>query len=95
MSTVIDRDWKQQENFGKDLVAFENNMRNCTRRLRSSVEEARGSIQADNASAALDSIIELLDQIDGSLPGVAEFGSIQIKLAHHIRDAEDFKFKRR
>ena len=87
MSTVIDRDWKQQENFGKDLIAFENNMRNCTRRLRSSVEEARG--------AALDSIIELLDQIDGSLPGVAEFGSIQIKLAHHIRDAEDFKFKSR
>lgn len=94
MSTIVDRDWTQQKKFGKDLQDFENNMRTCSRALRAHIEEARGSIQADNASAALDSIIQLLDQIDSSLPGISEFGARQIKLAHHIRDAEDTKFTR-
>ena len=94
MSTIVDRDWRQQEKFGKDLQEFEDKMRNCSKSLRAHIEEARGSIQADNASAALDSIIQLLDQIDSSLPGISEFGARQIKLAHHIRDAEDTKFTR-
>ena len=94
MSTVVERDWAQQEKFGKDLQEFENSMRTCSKALRAHIEEARGSIQADSASAALDSIIQLLDQIDSSLPGVSEFGARQIKLAHEIRDAEAFKFTR-
>lgn len=92
MSTVVDRDWTQQEKFGSVLVEFEKDMRTCSKVLRAHIEEARGSIQADNASAALDSIIQLLDQIDSSLPGISEFGTNQIKLAHHIRDAEEIKF---
>lgn len=94
MSTIVDRDWTQQKKFGRDLVEFENDMRTCSKALRAHIEEARGSIQADNASAALDSIIQLLDQIDSSLPGISEFGANQIKLAHHIRDAEEIKFTR-
>ena len=31
MSTIVDRDWTQQEKFGKDLQEFENNMRTCSR----------------------------------------------------------------
>ena len=94
MSTIVDRDWTQQEKFGKDLQDFENNMRTCSRALRAHIEEARGGIQADNANQALDSIIQLLDEIDAMLPGISEFGSRQIKLAHHIREAEDTKFTR-
>jgi hypothetical protein len=92
MNTVIDRDWQQQEKFGKDLTQFENDMRSCSRSLRSHVEEARGSIRADNANAALEYILQLLDQIDASLPGVAEFGAYQIKLSHSIQEAEAVKF---
>jgi len=95
MSTIVERDWAQQEKFGKDLTDFENDMRTCSKALRGHIEDARGSIQADNATAALDYIIQLLDQIDSSLPGISEFGAYQIKLAHHIRDAEETKFTRR
>lgn len=94
MSTIVDRDWTQQEKFGKDLIEFENDMRTCSKSLRAHIEDARGSIQADNASAALDFIIQLLDQIDSSLPGISEFGTHQITLAHHIRDAVDTVFTR-
>lgn len=94
MSTIVDRDWTQQEKFGKELTDFENNMSACSKSLRAHIEEARGSIQEDNASVALDFIIQLLDQIDSSLPSISEFGIRQIKLAHHIRDAEEVKFTR-
>ena len=94
MDTSVERDWQQQETFGQALTDFEEQMRSCTKSLRSHIEEARGSIQADNAVGALDSIIQLLDEIDASLPGVGEFGTRQIKLAHYIRDAEDQKFTR-
>lgn len=94
MSTIVDRDWTQQEKFGKELIEFENSMRTCSRSLRAHIEEARGSIQADNASAALDYIIQLLDEIDAGLPGISEFGSQQIVYAHYIRDASDVPFTR-
>ena len=94
MDTNVERDWRKQEQFGKDLGEFENDMRACSKALRAHVEEARGSIQAENATAALASIIDLLDKIDASLPGVAEFGAQQIVLAHYIRDAEDITFTR-
>ena len=94
MSTIVDRDWAQQEKFGKALIQFENDMRACTKTLRGHIEEARDNIQADNASAALDSILQLLDAIDSSLPGVGEFGGRQLKLAYKVRDAEAVKFTR-
>ena len=94
MNSVVERDWTEQERFGKDLLEFENSMRTCSRSMRASIEEARGSIQADNATAALDYIIQLLDAIDASLPGIAEFGARQKKLAYSIRDAEDTNFTR-
>ena len=93
-STIVDRDWAQQEKFGQDLENFENEMRTCSRSLRAHIEEARSSIKADNASAALDSILQMLDDIDASLPGISEFGAYQKKLAYHIRDAEEIKFTR-
>lgn len=94
MDTNVERDWSKQKQFGMDLVAFEDEMRACSKALRAHVEEARGSIQAENARVALALIIDLLDKIDASLPGVSEFGAQQIVLAHHIRDAVNFDFMR-
>ena len=93
-NTVVERDAAQQRKFGETLIEFESNMRNCTKSMRAHIEEAKGSIQADNARAALDSILQLLDDIDSSLPGVAEFGTRQITLAKFIEEAEGFGFSR-
>lgn len=95
MSTIIDRDWTKQEKFGKDLQDFENSMRTLSRTMRSHIDEARGSIQGENAVDAMNQIIQMLDTIDSVLPGIEEFGARQITLAHHIRDAEALKIKRR
>jgi hypothetical protein len=92
--TVIDRDGGQQEAFGAYLVNFESEMRSCCRALRGHIEDARDNIQADNASRALDDLIELIETIESELPGVAEFGEKQKKLGGHIRQAEEFKFSR-
>lgn len=94
MTSVVDRDWAQQEQFGKELQQFQNDMSACTKALRGHIDEARGSIKADNANEALNYIIQLLDQIDSTLPGISEFGSTQIKLARYIKDAEETKFTR-
>lgn len=93
-NSIVERDPVQQRKFGQTLVEFEHNMRNCTKSMRSHIEEARSSIQADNARAALDSIVQLLDDIDGSLPGVSEFGTRQIALANRIEEAQNTQFTR-
>ena len=92
MNTVIDRDENQQEKFARKLIDFENDMRACTKSLRGHIEEARDNIQADNARAALDSLLQLLDDIESALPGIVEFGSIQLKQAHNIQYADSYTF---
>lgn len=93
-NSVVERDPVQQRKFGQTLIEFESNMRNCTKSMRSHIEEARSSIQEDNARAALDSIVQLLNDIDGSLPSVSEFGTRQIELAKSIEEAQNIRFTR-
>jgi hypothetical protein len=92
--TVIDRDEQQQRAFGDALVNFESDMRSCCQALRAHIEDARDNIQADNAAAALDNLIELIESIESELPGVAEFGELQKKLAMRIEEGSNYRFSR-
>ena len=91
-NTVVERDPAQQRKFAETLIEFESDMRNCTRSMRGHIEEAKGSIHADNARSALEFILQLLDDIDSSLPGVVEFATKQTGSAKFVKKAEDFEF---
>ena len=59
------------------------------------IEEAKGSIQVDNALSALEFILQMLGDIDSSLPGVEEFDARQAGSAKFIKGAEDFECSHR
>lgn len=94
-NSVIDHDEYQQMDFGETLVVFETEMKAVCQSLRGHIEEARGNIQADNATQALDYLLELIEEIEAELPGAEEFGSKQKVLAKRIEDAVNFRFSRR
>ena len=92
---VIDRDEQQQKSFGETLVDFETEMKACCQSLKGHIEDARDNIQEDNAVQALDYLIELIEGIEGELPGVVEFGSQQKKCAGYVEEAKGYRFSRR
>lgn len=94
-NTVIDRDEQQQKMFGQTLVDFETNMKACCQSLKGHIEEARDNIKEDNAAQALDYLLELIEGIEGELPGVVEFGAKQKKNAGYIEEAKTYRFSRR
>lgn len=93
-NSIIDRDEQQQIGFGDSLVNFEAEMKSCCQSLRSHIEDAADNVQADNARAALEYLLELIQQIESELPGTAEFGTRQKKLGKHIEEASNFRFTR-
>lgn len=94
MSSVIERDGNMQVRFGQSLEDFYENMRGTCRSLRGHIEDAKDNIQADNAVAALDYLLELIAKIEADLPGISEYGQKQIELGRLIREGESFKFSR-
>lgn len=94
-NTVVDRDERQQKEFSITLITFETEMRAVCKSLKGHIVDARDNIQEDNAAQALDYLIELIEQIEGELPGIVDFGSQQKKYAGHIEDAKAYRFSRR
>lgn len=93
-NSIIDRDEQQQIDFGNSLENFQEEMHNCCQSLRSHIEDAADNVQAENARAALEYLLELIQQIESELPGTAEFGARQKKLGKHIEEASNFRFSR-
>lgn len=95
MNSVVDRDERMQQAFGQTLITFESDMRRCCATMRGNISDARDSIREKNAADAISYLEQLLDAIDGSLPGIAEFGAKQIALGKKIQQAKEKPFKRR
>lgn len=94
-NSVVDRDEQQQKSFGETMITFETDMKAVCKSLKGHIEDARDNIQEDNAAQALDYLIELIEQIEGELPGVVDFGSQQKKNAGYVEEAKGYRFSRR
>ena len=94
-NSVVERNAQQQMDFGATLIAFETEMKAVCQSLKGHIEEARDDIQATNAAQALDYLLELVEEIEGELPGTAEFGAKQKVLGKHIDEADNYRFSRR
>ncbi len=95
MNPVIDRDERMQQEFGQILINFEADMRRCCTSMRGNINDARDSIREKNAADALSYLEQMIDNIEGSLPGIAEFGAKQKALGKTIQEAQEKQFKRR
>lgn len=93
-SSIIDRDEQQQKSFGEALVSFSTDMKACCQSLRSHIEDAQDTVQADNASGALQYLLDMIKSIEDELPGTDDFGERQKVLAKRIGEASDFKFSK-
>ena len=94
-NSVIERDEQQQMAFGDALITFETEMKAVCQSLKGHIEEAHDNIYAENAVHALEYLVELVEEIESSLPGAQEFGAKQKVLAKRIEEASEFRFTRR
>lgn len=93
-NTVIERDEVQQEEFGKYLEEFSQDMREVCNNMKRNLADAGDNMRENNAQQALQYLEELVDGILSALPGVEEFGAKQKTLARTIGEARNFKFSR-
>lgn len=93
-SSIIEQDPYEREKFGQYLVSFEDNMRNTCKSLKGHIDEARDNMQDQSGQDALQLLEELVEEIEGGLNGVSEFGTRQVKLAQYIIEAQDKRFHR-
>lgn len=93
-NSIIDQDPYEREKFGQYLTTFEDNMRKTCKSLKGHIEEARDNMQDQSGQDALQLLEELVEEIEGGLNGVSEFGTRQVKLARYIQEAQGTRFRR-
>lgn len=90
----IQRDPYEQEQFGRYLQSFCDEMRACCGAIKSHVENAESCVGDSNARGALEDVKTLAQDILNLLPGIEEFGQKQITLSKPVQEAQEIKFTR-